>query len=161
MRALVWVNSLLPALPPPVRFKLRSDIRSYNLSGMGCSAGLISIDLAQNLLSARPDSLALVVSTENITQQLYVGSQRSMLLQNTLFRCGGAAILLSNKSFDGFRAKYKLLSNFRYQNAEEDALKCVYQMEDEQGNRGIHLSRDLTTIAGRALKHNLTMMGCA
>lgn len=82
-----------------------------------------------------------------------------MLLQNTLFRCGGAAILLSNKSLDGFRAKYKLLSHFRYQNAEEDALKCVYQMEDEDGNKGIHLSRELTTIAGRALKHNLTMMG--
>jgi predicted naringenin-chalcone synthase len=65
---------------------MRTDIRSYNLSGMGCSAGLISLDLAQNVLAARPGSLALVISTENITQQLYLGNQRSMLLQNTLFR---------------------------------------------------------------------------
>lgn len=31
-------------------YKLRENIKSYNLSGMGCSAGLISIDLAKQLL---------------------------------------------------------------------------------------------------------------
>ncbi|KAL8463358.1 hypothetical protein ACS0TY_034136 [Phlomoides rotata] len=33
--------------------KLRSNIKSLNLSDMGCSAGLISIDLARDLLSDR------------------------------------------------------------------------------------------------------------
>ncbi|KAL8480757.1 hypothetical protein ACS0TY_027335 [Phlomoides rotata] len=33
--------------------KLRSNIKSFNLSGMGCIAGLISIDLARDLLSDR------------------------------------------------------------------------------------------------------------
>ena len=32
------------------RYKPRGNILSYNLSGMGCSAGLISIDLAKRLL---------------------------------------------------------------------------------------------------------------
>jgi 3-ketoacyl-CoA synthase len=31
-------------------YKLRGNILSYNLGGMGCSAGLISIDLAKDLL---------------------------------------------------------------------------------------------------------------
>ena len=34
-------------------FKMHSNIVSYNLSGMGCSAGLISISLARELLQAR------------------------------------------------------------------------------------------------------------
>ena len=32
------------------RYKLRGNILSYNLGGMGCSAGLISVDLAKRLL---------------------------------------------------------------------------------------------------------------
>jgi 3-ketoacyl-CoA synthase len=31
-------------------YKMRGDVASYNLGGMGCSAGLISIDLAKQLL---------------------------------------------------------------------------------------------------------------
>ena len=69
-------------------FGMRSDILSYNLSGMGCSAGVISIDLAKRLMLGRPNSVALVVSTENLTQALYLGNDRAFLLQNTLFRCG-------------------------------------------------------------------------
>ena len=75
-------------------FKMRSDCLTYNLGGMGCSAGGISIDLARRLLRGHEQkgSLALVVSTENITQNWYRGNDRGMLLQNTLFRCGAAAI---------------------------------------------------------------------
>lgn len=34
-------------------FKMKSNIVSYNLSGMGCSAGVIAISLAKELLQAR------------------------------------------------------------------------------------------------------------
>lgn len=49
-------------------FKMRGDVISYNLAGMGCSAGVIAIGLAQRLLMTEPGKYALVVSTENITQ---------------------------------------------------------------------------------------------
>ena len=49
---------------------MRTDLASYNLSGMGCSASVIAVDLAKQLLKSRPNSLALVVSTENLTQNL-------------------------------------------------------------------------------------------
>ena len=54
----------------------------------GCSAGVISVELVKNILAAKPNSTALVVSTENLTQNLYMGNERGFLLQNTLFRCG-------------------------------------------------------------------------
>ncbi|KAL6001804.1 3-ketoacyl-CoA synthase 5 [Asimina triloba] len=87
------------------------EFLNFNLSGMGCSASLLSIDLilARDLLQVHPNSNALVVSTEIITPNSYSGKQRSMLLPNCIFRMGGAAILLSNKSCDRQRAKYRLL----------------------------------------------------
>ena len=57
-----------------------------------------------------PNSTALVISTENITQNWYFGNDRSMLIPNCLFRVGGAAVLLSNKRSDRRRAKCALLS---------------------------------------------------
>lgn len=51
---------------------------------------VIAVDLARRLLRS-PDQknmLAMVVSTENITQNWYRGNDRSMLLSNCLFRCG-------------------------------------------------------------------------
>jgi 3-ketoacyl-CoA synthase len=53
------------------RYKMRGDIKSFNLGGMGCSAGLISIDLAKDLLQANPNTYAVVLSTENITLNWY------------------------------------------------------------------------------------------
>jgi predicted naringenin-chalcone synthase len=56
-----------PAAMVVNHFKMRSNIISYNLGGMGCSAGVIAVNLAQQLLQVHPHSTALVVSTENIT----------------------------------------------------------------------------------------------
>ncbi|KAG6501507.1 3-ketoacyl-CoA synthase 6-like [Zingiber officinale] len=142
------------------KYKLRSNIRSFNLSGMGCSAGLISIDLARDLLQAHPSSKALVISTEIITPNFYPGNERAMLLPNCLFRMGAAAILLSNRRRDARRAKYRLVHVLRtHKGAEDRAYRCVYQEEDSEGNSGINLSKDLMSIAGDALKSNITTLG--
>ena len=44
-------------------FKLRRDVLTYNLSGMGCSSSLICIDLVKHLLKVRclPYSLLSLV----------------------------------------------------------------------------------------------------
>eukprot|EP01023_Acetabularia_acetabulum_P019368 TRINITY_DN1985_c0_g1_i1.p1 TRINITY_DN1985_c0_g1~~TRINITY_DN1985_c0_g1_i1.p1 ORF type:complete len:532 (-),score=95.35 TRINITY_DN1985_c0_g1_i1:1077-2603(-) len=141
-------------------FKMGSNVISYNLSGMGCSAGIIAIDLAQQMLQLYPNSYALVVSTENITQNWYFGNRRSKLIPNCIFRMGGAAMVLSNRAMDGWRAKYRLGATVRTTAAASDqAYKCVMEEEDEQGIRGITLSKDLMAIAGEALKINITTLG--
>ncbi|BFG22563.1 hypothetical protein CerSpe_088370 [Prunus speciosa] len=48
------------------RYKMREDTKTFNLSGMGCSASLISIDVVQNLFKSYKNANALVVSTESI-----------------------------------------------------------------------------------------------
>lgn len=141
------------------KYKIKSTARTYSLHGMGCSASLIGIDLAKQLLQNRANSMAVVISLEEISTALYTGNKRSMLLQNTLFRSGGAAVLLSNRPVDAFRAKYKLLHTVRVQDSSEDAFRCVYQTEDPQGIRGVELSKDITSVAGKTLRDNLTMLG--
>uniref|UniRef100_UPI004072B024 3-ketoacyl-CoA synthase n=1 Tax=Zea mays TaxID=4577 RepID=UPI004072B024 len=142
------------------KYKLRSNIRSFNLSGMGASAGLISIDLARDMLQVHPNSNALVVSTEIITPNFYQGSRRDMLLPNCLFRMGAAAILLSNRRREARRAKYRLVHVVRtHKGADDRAYRCVYEEEDEQGFSGISLSKELMAIAGDALKSNITTIG--
>ncbi|KAI3523912.1 hypothetical protein L1887_02421 [Cichorium endivia] len=141
-------------------YKLRGNILSYNLGGMGCSAGLISIDLAKQLLQVQPNSYALVVSMENITLNWYFGNNRSMLVSNCLFRMGGAAILLSNRSSDRRRSKYQLIHTVRtHKGADDKCYSCVFQEEDNEKNIGVALSKDLMAVAGEALKTNITTLG--
>ncbi|RWR88846.1 3-ketoacyl-CoA synthase 11 [Cinnamomum micranthum f. kanehirae] len=141
-------------------YKLRSNIKSFNLGGMGCSAGVISVDLAKKLLQVHPNSYALVVSTENMTLNWYSGNNRAMLVTNCLFRMGGAAILLSNRWSDRHRSKYQLVHTVRtHIGADDRAFNCVSQEEDEAGKVGVSLSKDLMAIAGEALKSNITALG--
>ncbi|KAF4357275.1 hypothetical protein F8388_002783 [Cannabis sativa] len=142
------------------KYKLRGNIRSFNLGGMGCSAGVIAIDLAKDLLQVHRNTYAVVVSTENITQNWYFGNKKSMLIPNCLFRVGGSAVLLSNKSVDRRRAKYRLVHVVRtHRGADDKAFRCVYQEQDDAGKTGVSLSKDLMAIAGGALKTNITTLG--
>ncbi|KAK9691930.1 hypothetical protein RND81_09G229700 [Saponaria officinalis] len=142
------------------KFGFRSNVRSFHLSGMGCSAGLLSISLAKDLLKVHKNSLALVLSTETICSSLYKGSVKSMLLANCLFRVGSAAILLSNRNSDRDVAKYELQHLVRtHLGARDDAYSCVYQKADDQGNVGVSLSRSVVEVASEALKTNMSTLG--
>lgn len=142
-------------------FKMRSDIESYNLGGMGCSAGIISVGLARKLLgSLGRGGYALVVSTENITQNWYRGNERPMLIPNTIFRMGAAAVLLTNKRTERPRALYELQHLVRVHLGSDDkAYRCVFQHADNDGVVGVELNRDLVKVAARAMEVNLTRLG--
>ncbi|KAH0871638.1 hypothetical protein HID58_078660 [Brassica napus] len=110
------------------------------------SAGVIAVDVAKSLLQVHRNTYALVVSTENITQNLYVGNNTSMLVTNCLFRVGGAAVLLSNLSKDRKPAKYQLVHTVRvHSGADDRSYGCATQEEDEDGVVGVTLSKDLPT----------------
>jgi 3-ketoacyl-CoA synthase len=140
------------------RYMLRADVKVVNLSGMGCSAGLVSVGLAKNVLqTAPPGTRVLIVSTEILSSQYYVGTERAMLLPNCLFRMGAAAMILSNSAD---QARFRLRRVVRTVTAARDAdYRCVFQEEDDNGNTGIRLSKDLATTAGYALKNNIAAFG--
>lgn len=141
------------------KYKMRSSVRTYNLSGMGCSAGLISLDLAKDLLQVHRRATCVVISTENITQNWYLGKERSMLITNTLFRMGASAVLLSNDPAMRSRARYKLMHTVRtHVGADDLAYDSIFQMEDKTGTRGVKLSKNIMDVAGGALKKNVTTL---
>nr|GMD95184.1 3-ketoacyl-CoA synthase 20-like [Ipomoea batatas] len=124
------------------RYKLLNTVKSFNLGGMGCSAGLISIDLAKHLLQVSfpvsPNCYALVVSTEIQSLSWYLGNDRSMLMSNCIFRLGGAAVLLSNRPSDRRRSKYQLMRTVRtHTGAHDNSHSCVWLKEDDDGRVGV------------------------
>ncbi|KQK16807.1 3-ketoacyl-CoA synthase 6 [Brachypodium distachyon] len=150
------VLSTTPSLADMVinRYKLRPDVRSVNLSGMGCSAALVSVGLVRNILKISPPGTnALIVSTEILSSQYYIGTDRSMLLPNCLFRMGAAATILSNSPEN---ARFRLGTVVRTVTSARDTdYRCVYMDEDDKGNTAIRLSRHLPATAGRALMDNI------
>ncbi|CAN0897170.1 3-ketoacyl-CoA synthase 6 [Linum grandiflorum] len=140
------------------KFGLRSDVKSYNLSGMGCSAGLLALSLGKQMLRVHKNCTVLIMSTEAISPCVYEGKLKSMLLSNCLFRMGGAAVLLSNvKRRKG--VKYELQHVVTTSIASKDAAyKCVYHETDSEGYSGMNLSRSLMEVAGEGLRTNLTTL---
>lgn len=141
-------------------YKLKHNVQSFNLGGMGCAAGLVAIDLARDLLSAYPGSYALVVSTEVVSFTWYGGNELDMLLPNCFFRMGAAAVLLSNRLLDRWRAKYRLKQVVRtHKGADDRSFKSIHIKEDSEGRQGLTLSKDVLEVGGHALKANITTLG--
>ncbi|XP_062181810.1 3-ketoacyl-CoA synthase 6-like [Phragmites australis] len=142
------------------RYKLRSDVQSVNLSGMGCSGALICIGLAKKLLQvAPPGKHVLIVATEILSSMLYDGTKREMLVPNVLFRMGAAAMIMSNSPE---RARFRLGPIVRTLTAAQDRdYRCAFQEEDDKGITGINLSKDLPVVAANALKSHIVAFGPA
>lgn len=141
-------------------YKMRGNILSFNLGGMGCSAGIIALDLARDMLQANPNNYAVVVSTEMVGYNWYPGKDRSMLIPNCFFRMGCSAVLLSNRRRDFTRAKYRLEHIVRtHKGADDRSFRSVYQEEDDQRYKGLRISRDIVEIGAEAIKTNITTLG--
>ncbi|KAK6120058.1 hypothetical protein DH2020_046188 [Rehmannia glutinosa] len=156
------VFNVLPSLSSVIvnHYRLREDISSYNLSGMGCSAGLLAIGLAKQLLQVRQDACALIVSTENTTSSVYTGVDRSKFLVNCLFRVGGSAVLLSNKSSHRRHSKYQLTHAISTHTSSSDvSYRCIFREEDSEGNTGITINKDLLVAAILTIEQHLTKLG--
>ena len=154
----VSMLSLVPSLAARIinHYKMRDDIKVYNLSGMGCSASLISVDIVRNVFKSNKNLYALVVTTESMAPNWYSGNDKSMILPNCLFRSGGCAILLTNKRALKHRAMFRFKCLVRtHHGARDESYGCCMQQQDEQGRLGFYLSKNLPKAATRAFVDNL------
>ncbi|XP_061354083.1 3-ketoacyl-CoA synthase 12-like [Gastrolobium bilobum] len=140
-------------------YKMRHDIKVYNLTAMGCSASLISLDIIKNIFKSQRNKYALLVTSESLSPNWYSGNDRSMILANCLFRSGGCVILLTNKRSFRHKAMLRLKCLVRtHHGAREESFGCCIQKEDEQGRLGIHLGKTLPKAATRAFVDNLRVI---
>lgn len=137
-------------------YKMREDIKVYNITGMGCSASVIAINIVQSIFKNEKNKVALMVTSESLSPNWYTGNNRSMILANCLFRSGGSAILLTNKVALKNKAMFKLKCLVRiHHGAKDEAYDSCIQKEDDQGHIGFHLDKTLPKAATKALVDNL------
>ncbi|XP_059669671.1 3-ketoacyl-CoA synthase 12-like [Cornus florida] len=137
-------------------YKMKEDIMSFNLSGMGCSASLISTNVVQSIFKSQKNKLALVLTSESIGPNWYSGSDKSMILSNCLFRSGGCSILLTNNRALTHRAKLSLKCLVRtHLGSSDEAHGCCMQTEDDHKNLGFHLGKSLPKVTNGAFVENI------
>ncbi|XP_022764561.1 3-ketoacyl-CoA synthase 19-like [Durio zibethinus] len=157
----VSMISSAPSLPARVinRYKMREDVKVFNLTGMGCSASVIAVDLVQHLFKTYKNAYAVIVSSESLSPNWYCGKERSMMLPNILFRLGGCSLLLTNKRSLRHQALLKLKHSVRiHAGANDEAYGSCTRIEDAQGYCGFFLTKSLPKAAGKAVTMNLRVL---
>ncbi|KAH0573206.1 3-ketoacyl-CoA synthase [Spironucleus salmonicida] len=135
------------------KYQFPPTTHAYSLGGMGCGAGPVAVDLVRAMMKFYGCKYGLLLSTENMTQHFYNGEDRSMLLPNTLFRMGGAAMLFTSERKG---SKYALQNLIKTHNGrDKSSYESVYQTIDNAGKTGVRLDRSITKCAQNALKNNL------
>lgn len=144
------------------RYSMRNDVKTFNISGMGCSASAIGIDVAQNLLRVHENFYAVIISTEIVSTGWYAGRDRRKLLLNCFFRMGSSAVLLTNRREEKRRSKYKLVHIQRTQRAFDDrAYRSALREEDSDGITGFSVEQHVLYVAADILQSNLVSLGTA
>ncbi|XP_028757081.1 3-ketoacyl-CoA synthase 12-like [Neltuma alba] len=157
----VSMSAAVPSLSSRIinHYKMREDIKAYNLTGMGCSASLISVDIIKNIFQSQKNKLALLVTSESLSPNWYSGKDKSMILANCLFRAGGCAILLTNKRSLKHKSMLRLKCLVRtHHGARDESYGCCMQQEDEEGRLGFYLGKSLPKAATRAFVDNLRVI---
>lgn len=142
------------------KYNMKEDIKSYTLTGMGCSASAIAVDMAKNILNTRRNSNAIILSTEILSTGWYQGKEKEKLIINCMFRMGSAAILLSNKKGVRKNSKYKLLYSLRTQTASDDkAYYSAMREEDSNGFTGVTVKKESLQAFAETVRSHVVSLG--
>ncbi|XP_051210784.2 3-ketoacyl-CoA synthase 10-like [Lolium perenne] len=139
------------------RYGMRSDVKTFNLSGMGCSAGSVGVDVAAGVLRAHAMSYAVVVSAEILTVGWYFGKDHGKLLLNCNFRTGCSAVLVTNNM--AAPVKYRLVNMTRTNTTANDrSYRAGYREEDDEGITGFTLGHGVGRMVSELLRAHLVKL---
>jgi predicted naringenin-chalcone synthase len=77
---------------------LRSEIRPYDLQGMGCGGAVPNLETAYNYLQAHQGRDVLSIAVEICSATIFHGEAPDLLISNALFGDGAAAAVLTNRA---------------------------------------------------------------
>ncbi|TKW34197.1 hypothetical protein SEVIR_2G289100v4 [Setaria viridis] len=141
------------------RYRMRDDVKTFNLSGMGCAAGVVGVDVARRLLLTHAMPYAIVVSAEIVTVGWYSGKDQGKLLLNCYFRTGCSAALVTNGR-GAAPVKYRLASLTRTnQIANDRSYRSGYRDEDDEGITGFTLGQGVGRMVSELLRAHLVTLG--
>ncbi|PAN13436.1 hypothetical protein PAHAL_2G336200 [Panicum hallii] len=143
------------------RYRMRSDVRTFNLSGMGCAAGVVGVDVARGVLLTHAIPYAVVVSAEIVTVGWYSGKDQGKLLLNCYFRTGCSAALVTSRRGVAARVpvKYRLARLTRTnQIANDRSYRSGYREEDGEGVTGFTLGQGVGRMVSELLRAHLVTL---
>ncbi|KAL6656354.1 hypothetical protein ACP70R_007180 [Stipagrostis hirtigluma subsp. patula] len=146
------------------KYRMRPDVKTFNLSGMGCAAGVVGMDVARGLLRTHAAmAYAVVVSAEIVTVGWYSGREHGKLLLNCYFRTGcSAALVTATSNVRGGAAapvRYRLASLTRTnQTANDRSYRSGYRDEDGEGVTGFTLGQGVGRMVSELLRAHLVTL---
>ncbi|KAM1151421.1 hypothetical protein TB2_033670 [Malus domestica] len=99
------------------------------------------------------------VATETISLNWYYGDNRPMLVTNCIFPISCTAALMTNDPGCRRVAKMELIHSLRtHHGASDRAYKAAFQEEDDKGNTGVALAKDLIAVASMSLREHIKIL---
>ncbi|MCB4757694.1 MAG: type III polyketide synthase [Elusimicrobia bacterium] len=133
---------------------LNKNIHFADLVGMGCAAGIPGLEHAYNHLTAHPGSVAAVVSTEICSAAFYSDDSPDLVVSNSIFADGSAAVILKSftegEHLNGSAPLHPALSGFA--SLVEPDWRDFIRFRYENGRLRNMLSKDLPQTAAGGLK---------
>lgn len=140
---------------------LRTDIRTLDLTGMGCGAALPNLECASGLLKIDGSRPILSIAVEICSATLFMGPEPDLIVSNCIFGDGAAAVILAagdNDGTTGSPAEILAFSSVCHPRYRE---QLRYRHQD--GRLRNHLTRRVPVIgaelAGQALNQLLEPRG--
>jgi len=80
--------------------ELRSDLRTLDIAGMGCGGALPNLQAATGLLALNGERPVLSIAVEMCSATLFMGTDPALVVSNSIFGDGAAAVVLQSGEGD-------------------------------------------------------------